>query len=379
MTPYIDLPGPQRPDRPCATTVGRDDPRYFDLKFFATPDPGQTEIQARIEQVKAIKARGKLHYSLIKIKAPARGEPARPGTTSEMVCNIQSFGGLVPDRPYCVDFVGDDLKIRVRAHALRKRHLQLNGPTSFAWLVHDIDRPDAALAHREANLPPPSFIAINPENGHAHSAMLLAVPVARHSASRVGPLQFYAGVERGIARRLGADRCYRGVIAKNPVHRDWRVEWRREQPYTLPELRDWLFDRDMVPDASPSEAFGAGRNCTVFEELRKIAYREVREFKAAGQTIEAFQERLVRVALGINMQFPQALGLGEVRAISKSVAKWTWKRFSIEKFAARQSFLGKRGMAKRWAGHVAESATKPWEAMGISRRTYYTRKKLGQL
>jgi hypothetical protein len=32
-------------------------------------------------------------------------------------------------------------------------------------------------------------------------------------------------------------------------------------------------------------------------------------------------------------------------------------------------------MTKRWAGHVAEFTTKPWEAMGISRRTYYSRKR----
>ena len=38
--------------------------------------------------------------------------------------------------------------------------------------------------------------------------------------------------------------------------------------YTLPELADWLFPEDMQPDFSVETMLGAGRNCTVFDELR---------------------------------------------------------------------------------------------------------------
>ena len=31
----------------------------------------------------------------------------------------------------------------------------------------------------------------------------------------------------------------------------------------------------------------------------------------------------------LNQQFPRALKLSEVRAIAKSVAKWTWRKFSV--------------------------------------------------
>jgi hypothetical protein len=253
-------------------------------------------------------------------------------------------------------------------------HLQFNAPAAFRWMLHDIDAPGAAIAHDDAYLPPPNVITVNPENGHAHSAYLLRIPVARHSAARVEPLRYFAAVERGVARRLGADRQYVGLIAKNPWHRHWRVEWRRDEPYTLDELADWLFPRDTVPDVSPRTTLGAGRNVTVFDELRAFAYREVRAFKSRDETPDAFRARLERVALGLNQQFPRELPIGEVRAIAKSVAKWTWKHFSVERFRARQSHLGKRGNAKRWAGHQAESSTKPWQALGISRATYYRRK-----
>lgn len=287
----------------------------------------------------------------------------------------QSFAQLIPTRPYCADNLADGLQIRKKAVALKKRHLQLNGPASFTWMIQDIDRPGAYLAHDDANLPPPNVIMVNRANGHAHSAYLMASPVARHNCARVEPLRFFATVERGVARRLEADRSYVGLIAKNPVHTDWMVEWLRDEPYTLHELEGHLFERDMRPDPTPETTWGAGRNVTVFDELRTIAYREVRAFKRDGASFDAWLDRCVKIALALNMQFPHAMKISEVRAIAKSVAKWIWKRFSIESFVSRQSHLGKIANAKRWAGHTAVETTKPWKAEGISRATWYRRKR----
>ena len=291
----------------------------------------------------------------------------------------QDFPNLIPSRPYCADDLSDGLQIRSKPHALRKRHLQLNGPSSFQWMPHDIDRSGAYFAHDEANLPPPNVIMVNPENGHAHAAYLMESPVARHNMARLEPLRFYAACERGVARRLDADRCYTGLIAKNPIHKDWRTEWRRERPYTLAEIESHLFERDMRPDPTPETTFGAGRNVTVFDELRHIAYREVRAFKRDGAGFDQWFDRCIKLAMALNMQFPRAMKISEVRAIAKSVAKWTWRHFSVEKFIARQSHLGKLSAAKRWAGHVSLSKLQPWKTMGISRASYFRRKKEGTL
>ena len=113
----------------------------------------------------------------------------------------------------------------------------------------------------------------------------------------------------------------------------------RRDPEGSDCLANWLEDRDMAPDPSIETTFGGGRNVTVFDELRAFAYREVLKFKHddAGATgPAAFRARLEAVALGINRQFPQALWLSEVRAIAKSVSKWTWSRFTPEKFSGRQ-------------------------------------------
>jgi hypothetical protein len=42
---------------------------------------------------------------------------------------------------------------------------------------------------------------------------------------------------------------------------------------------------------------------------------------------------------------------------------------------AIQSFRGRRGMVNRWVDHESASTAKPWEALGISERTYYRQKR----
>ena len=296
------------------------------------------------------------------IIAPKRGVLSDTHPINHPATDLrQLFPSLIPARPYCADVLSDGLKIREKKLALEHRHIQLNGPATFRWMPHDIDHRGAYHAHRDAILPPPNFIAINPDNGHAHCAVLLALPVARHAAARIEPLHFYSAVERDIARRIGADRHYAGLITENPAHDHWRVEWRRDQAYTLPELADWLFPEDMQPDFCLEHTLGAGRNCTVFDELRLIAYREVRAFKRTG-SLDTFRSRLERVAIGINMQFPVALPPAEVRGITRSVAKWTWQHFSNETF----SELQRHRASCRWANHVTAEKTKPWVTEGIS-------------
>mgnify|MGYP003601073497 FL=1 len=82
-----------------------------------------------------------------------------------------------------------------------------------------------------------------------------------------------------------------------------------------------------------------------------------------------------------NEQFPEPLQYGEIKQISKSIAKWVWQRFSIEGFSAWQAKQGAKGGAKSKRGAKADSerSMKPWEVMGISRRTYYNKKKNGTL
>lgn len=288
------------------------------------------------------------------------------------------FPFLLPKRPYCTDWLENGVQIRNRKTAIQKRHLQLNSPQLIRWLPFDIDRSDAAFAHEDAYLPPPNFIAQNPGNGHTLSAYCLEVPVLNFASSRSSPLHYLAAVERGLRRRLGADPGYSGLLAKNPLHPDWRVRW-HNKPYTLAGLESWLFERDMVVEWTAREQSGFGRNCTVFDEVRSGCYREILRFKREGGSFEQWKVRCLALGIAANSQFLHPLGQSEIRAIARSIAKWTWKNFTEANFSRRQSRLGDLGARKRWAGHTSMESTRPWDRMGVSRATWYRKRRLPAL
>jgi hypothetical protein len=61
----------------------------------------------------------------------------------------------------------------------------------------------------------------------------------------------------------------------------------------------------------------------------------VRAFKRKGN-LDTFRSRLERLKIGINLRFAVALPLSELRAIARSVAKWTSWHFSDRKFSELQ-------------------------------------------
>jgi hypothetical protein len=184
-----------------------------------------------------------------------------------------------------------------------------------------------------------------------------------------------ASIERGMTRRLGADLGYSGVLTKNPLHPAWQVEWWAPMPYTLTALLRWLEPGDMRIRSKTDGTFGLGRNCTIFEDLRHIAYAEVLRFKREARPIAEFAAWLQKLALGMNAAFPIPLGIREIACIVKSIATWTWRKYSPEQFSQIQSARGKRGVESRWAGHLSAEKAQPWEAEGVSRRTWYYRRK----
>jgi hypothetical protein len=284
------------------------------------------------------------------------------------------FAQLVPVRPYCTDHLGA-MQIRPREIALRRRYLQLNGPAAYTWLHFDVDRPGAREAIEFGDAPLPTIITTNPATRHAHVAYLLRAPVTAFAGSRESPMHYLAAVERGLRRRLGADPAYNALITQNPLHPEWDTDWLG--CYALDELAVALSRADMQPERRREHEFGLGRNCQIFDETREWAYRPraVLAFKRAGGiTKEAWRERCRQVAAAHNSVFPVPLPTSEVRSIGKSVADWTWRKFSDAAFSRIQGWRGQRRAAQRWAGHVAESSTRPWEALGISRATYYRRK-----
>lgn len=190
------------------------------------------------------------------------------------------------------------------------------------------------------------------------------------------PLRYAAAVENALRKKLEADAGYSGLICKNPNHGHWKIAVWQPSLYTL----DWLADSLDLSAANDKEIvadYGLGRNCTLFDKTRKWAYRAIRQgWPEYEQWLQACYER----ARVYNLQFPVPLDDKEVTGISKSIAKWTMGKFSSTTFdeyvikthsPERQSLRGKKSK-----GGGRPSLGEPWLADGISRATFFRRKKI---
>lgn len=126
------------------------------------------------------------------------------------------------DKPYCSNDLTYGLKIRPKKTAFsRYAYLQLNNHWSDTYLNFDVDRAGAAWAWEDADILAPTFITINPKNGHAHLVYELITPVWKQGSEK--PIKWLLAIKKGLTEILGADFGYRGLISKNPNHQRWEV------------------------------------------------------------------------------------------------------------------------------------------------------------
>lgn len=248
-----------------------------------------------------------------------------------------------PSRPLCSDDLSHGLWRAPLNEALRQPYIQANPQRRIWALLFDVDRELAALSWEDAHLPPPTWTAMNPKNGHAHLAYMLKTPVAKSDAARLKPLRLLARIQHAMTAALDADRGFIGLITKTPTHERWRTAIWRPEPYGLDELREWLPDDLQLPKRiKKTEAMGYGRNVSLFESLRQWAYRNRRHF----QRYDAWLSACLGHAEQINT-FNTPLGFNEIKATAKSVAKWTWQNFDIAasdaRFSALQAHRGRKG------------------------------------
>ena len=225
----------------------------------------------------------------------------------------------LPHKPYCTDELGYTF-INPKLIAIQKRYLQHNPPCMVVYLVFDIDRSDAVMAWFDAGLPLPTWTAQNPTNGHAHIGYELKAPVPTTRAAKQKIVEYLAKIEAGMARKLGADVGYSGLLIKNPCHIHWRTTIWTDEKYELNYLADFV---DLLPLSKKEQSEGLGRNCTMFDIVRKWAYKAIREHR--GSTFDVWLSEVLKEAANVNGAFMKPLGYSEVKATSKSIAKYCWK------------------------------------------------------
>lgn len=258
-----------------------------------------------------------------------------------------------PRKPYCTDELDAGIYPRSFAHAIRKKYIQPNPPHLRIWSIHDLDYANAAFAWEDRGLPAPNWTAVNKDNGHAHLAYGLLVPVLVDSPNmRQKPLRYLCAVEHAFMHALNADKGYCGLLTKNPAHSFWHVLRGPTDFYDLAYLSEFVDLPKFIPKRGKNpEEIGLGRNVTLFDELRKYAYKNIRKYKGHGIAgWNAWISHLNLKALERNGDFPYPLDGREVWHIAKSVAKWTFHNFDIEasdkRFSERQAHLGRIGATK---------------------------------
>lgn len=267
---------------------------------------------------------------------------------------LDLFAARLPHRPYCTDELGYGVCIRSKESALRKRYVQANPPATVGYLVFDVDREGAAFAWEQYNLPPPSWAAVNPENGHAHLAYAVQTPIVRTNAARLEPLRFMAAIQDAMTVQLHADPGYAMFLTKNPLSSAWRVLSHENAVYDLQHLADYV-DLSLAKKKQRALVNGLGRNCDLFDNLRRRAYREVAGFREGG-CYQTWWRFILDAARKLN-SYNQPLPDSEVQATARSVAKWVWRHFgqgaAVERFRDRQKGRQKRSAGVR-KGRTAE-------------------------
>lgn len=240
---------------------------------------------------------------------------------------LEKFKETLPNKPYCSDYHENGLRIRSKSVAIKHRHIQHNQPHIITWLAFDIDRNESGLEWYDLGAPPPNIIVQNreEERSHCHFLYMLEKPVYVSMNARTSPIRYLSTIENGLSIRLKSDPGYSGFITKNPLSSAWRVWSPREEGYSLAELYDYVDSEKIDFKATNREIRGCGRNVEIFDKLRFWAYDRIKEAKKG--SYEAWVADLTAQALDFNL-YTHALDFKEVATIARSVARWTWTKYT---------------------------------------------------
>lgn len=260
---------------------------------------------------------------------------------------LDSFQETLPKKPYCTNDLSQGLLIRPKEMAVNFKYLQPNHPYYQSYLILDLDYESSLveILYSMTGIPVPNFLVENKENGRSHIFFNLKTPIYKTNASKLKPIIYANAVLKRLQSVFNADVGYSGLVAKNPMHDHWRASILRVKPYSLSELAskleiDW---KEANKPIKQDEAIGLGRNCYVFHTARYWAYTAVREYR--GNTYNNWVQAVIDHCLKLNEGLSCPMQYGEVKGISKSIARYCWKRdpYYYQEFVQRQVYKGALG------------------------------------
>ena len=260
---------------------------------------------------------------------------------------LDQFINTIPKKPYASDNLSYGVKIYSKDAALLKVYLQPNHPYYLHNIVFDLDYEASLveLMYSKTGIPLPNLIIENKNNGRSHAIYQLETPVFKTDVSRQKPIIYLNAIHRTLQHVLDADVNYTGLICKNPLNDRWRTNTLRHTPYSLDELANKL-EIDWKQISKPvklDDAVGLGRNCYLFHTVRHWAYVAIRKHR--GATYNTWLQSVLDHCLKLNEGITEPLGYNEVKGISKSIARYCWKRdpHCYQEFIDRQTRKGRKG------------------------------------
>ena len=260
---------------------------------------------------------------------------------------LDQFINTIPKKPYASDNLSYGVKIYSKDAALLKVYLQPNHPYYLHNIVFDLDYEASLveLMYSKTGIPLPNLIIENKNNGRSHAIYQLKTPVFKTDVSRQKPIIYLNAIHRTLQHVLDADVNYTGLICKNPLNDRWRTNTLRHTPYSLDELANKL-EIDWKQISKPvklDDAVGLGRNCYLFHTVRHWAYVAIRKHR--GATYNTWLQSVLDHCLKLNEGITEPLGYNEVKGISKSIARYCWKRdpHCYQEFIDRQTRKGRKG------------------------------------
>lgn len=258
--------------------------------------------------------------------------------------------------------------------------IELRSATAYTALIVDLDGRDASLAYQEhwRDIPEPGWHVLNLESGNSHLVWGFERPVLRGDGARAKPLNLCRRLNAYYTQLLKGDPGFVGVLSRNPTAGRFHVTtWSQEaRPHSLRELsaavpKGWRVPREY------RDTGGVGRNCDVFRWAMQWSGKPCNwERSLELEACIAECERLNLEILPEQGRIP--MGEGETHGIGRSVNRYAKKnRNTAQSYSLWQKHQGRKGglasgKARR-EGSIEEAA--PWVAEGVSRRTWYYRRK----
>ena len=302
--------------------------------------------------------------------------------------------------------------------------IEIRAHNTFPAMIHDLDGLGSVGRYGEVvaqyMAAPANWLVENARTGGCHAVWTLERPVHRGAQARQKPLLLYGRISEYYRSAFEADGGYRAVLTHNPV--EWstgpgyKTHWIKRRPYRLEELADFIPFRWRQP--RPAET-AAGRNCDLFRHCMKWAGSPSNLRTAV--SVEALR---VNGDLTSPLDVPEVLGLarsveryrrdwihrGQFGPLGDSERREWGRRMGRRSGQARlrKTALRDRGIVDAVFGGLTLrqaavqcgvshqtvarvikreaplllvtrpeplSERRPWERQGISRRTWYRRRK----